>query len=782
MNRPVYRGAAFAATARVLLVVAALFASGCGGGNNVETVTGEGGDDGSGDATSDGGDGSTVPPPDAGSDRSMSSDGGHDAADAAQDQSTTDAPSDRTAVDAPSDQSTTDAPGDQSTVDAPPETSGMDAPADVVTGCNAVTCPTGCCSGTTCTTPSTSACGTAGATCTACGSTADGCSALGTCTCGGGNACGSGQVCSGGQCVCDATSCPTGCCQGNICQPGTDPNACGAAGGTCAMCPTGETCGNGSCSGCNASSCPNGCCSGSTCTMPSSMACGTAGATCTNCGSKADGCSASGTCSCGGGAACGSGQACSGGKCVCDAASCPTGCCSGNTCTTPSAMACGTGGASCTSCGTTGDGCSMTGSCTCGGGAACGTGQACSGGKCVCDAASCPSGCCQGNTCQPGNTTAACGASGGTCQMCATGDTCTTGMCVAPPPVCGDGILETGEQCDDGNLVNLDGCNSTCNFEQVTRATRIVLQWAHDTFCTKDVLLEAIKDPFLANVHSTLQGDLDTDVTNGTDNLVLEYFAITDLTGQAGTASVGSYNATLTNAYTGTFTGNSDLDWWYTLDTTTAGGTPLFTPNSKESAGTFAGGVLSASGGHVLVSAFGTSLLDLASIKLQLPIASPATKPTASTGAPPGHLASEHVASTLTSFNTAGLTNTSPTGLLCGNTTAASLAGTAVPPQLQTNCTQNFGATNNMLDVFVEGCTANIVGTIISPVQPDQVNPDAPAAGAGGNYTFQLTGNHVTGCKDKNGTAVTPYTNCLAPAAYSTYLKFAADRVILKHP
>ena len=36
-----------------------------------------------------------------------------------------------------------------------------------------------------------------------------------------------------------------------------------------------------------------------------------------------------------------------------------------------------------------------------------------------------------------------------------------------PPPlvVCGDGIVEDGEQCDDGNTVDGDGCSSTCTIE-----------------------------------------------------------------------------------------------------------------------------------------------------------------------------------------------------------------------------------------------------------------------------------------------------------------------------
>ena len=36
-----------------------------------------------------------------------------------------------------------------------------------------------------------------------------------------------------------------------------------------------------------------------------------------------------------------------------------------------------------------------------------------------------------------------------------------------PPtgPVCGNGTIETGETCDDGNTINNDGCNSVCAIE-----------------------------------------------------------------------------------------------------------------------------------------------------------------------------------------------------------------------------------------------------------------------------------------------------------------------------
>ncbi len=33
---------------------------------------------------------------------------------------------------------------------------------------------------------------------------------------------------------------------------------------------------------------------------------------------------------------------------------------------------------------------------------------------------------------------------------------------IPPPPVCGDGRIQSPEQCDDGNTVDTDGCTSLC--------------------------------------------------------------------------------------------------------------------------------------------------------------------------------------------------------------------------------------------------------------------------------------------------------------------------------
>ena len=40
------------------------------------------------------------------------------------------------------------------------------------------------------------------------------------------------------------------------------------------------------------------------------------------------------------------------------------------------------------------------------------------------------------------------------------------GLSRAADPVCGNGVIEAGETCDDGNAIGGDGCTSTCSVEQ----------------------------------------------------------------------------------------------------------------------------------------------------------------------------------------------------------------------------------------------------------------------------------------------------------------------------
>jgi cysteine-rich repeat protein len=42
------------------------------------------------------------------------------------------------------------------------------------------------------------------------------------------------------------------------------------------------------------------------------------------------------------------------------------------------------------------------------------------------------------------------------------------GHCQSPQPACGNGVVETGEECDDANTAAGDGCSDTCHFDDNT--------------------------------------------------------------------------------------------------------------------------------------------------------------------------------------------------------------------------------------------------------------------------------------------------------------------------
>jgi len=59
-----------------------------------------------------------------------------------------------------------------------------------------------------------------------------------------------------------------------------------------------------------------------------------------------------------------------------------------------------------------------------------------------------------------GGETASSGSTTGT----SSGDGGTSGAddIATPPPVCGDGVIDQGEACDDGNVVDTDACSEDC--------------------------------------------------------------------------------------------------------------------------------------------------------------------------------------------------------------------------------------------------------------------------------------------------------------------------------
>ncbi len=53
---------------------------------------------------------------------------------------------------------------------------------------------------------------------------------------------------------------------------------------------------------------------------------------------------------------------------------------------------------------------------------------------------------------------------------------------------CGDQILDAGEQCDDGNTINGDGCSSECQFQQLQQCSQSVCEdCAGAAFCAREI-------------------------------------------------------------------------------------------------------------------------------------------------------------------------------------------------------------------------------------------------------------------------------------------------------
>ena len=341
--------------------------------------------------------------------------------------------------------------------------------------------------------------------------------------------------------------------------------------------------------------------------------------------------------------------------------------------------------------------------------------------------------------------------------------------------VCGDGVRSGNEQCDDGNRANLDGCDSSCRFEQEQRATAVQMVWGTDAYCTANALGSAIG----SNAQAPLQNQINSAVAAGGLTLAFQVLGLSDPTG---TNATGIKLGALTGSPAAApplhhYDGTKDLDWWYTPQPSDidANRLPIAQLPARISSKTLNAGP----GNMNLTFVLGGGPVQLAGSNVRLRASvGDATAPTQSTAATPGHTPGEHLDRAVISFSSLG------NGELCGNISAASLAATPAPASLQSGgsnaCDEGYTPANDMLDVLVSGCSKAFgFITIIAPTQPDQVDASMPPAGGGGPYHLVASGGKAGACRDKQGTAVS-LANCLKAAAYSSALTFAANRVIFK--
>lgn len=405
-------------------------------------------------------------------------------------------------------------------------------------------------------------------------------------------------------------------------------------------------------------------------------------------------------------------------------------------------------------------------------GTVCQVGQTCFAG--ACGSASCVPGqvTCGGRCSDVSTDPKNCGACG---KVCGGGQSCRNGLCATTTSaVCGNGIRESGEQCDDGNTSNLDGCSSSCRFEQNQRINWLQLVGTTDSFCARNRLgSQSLSAVALAQINNPLHAD----IAAGTATGIFTFTGLTDLSGTTAQSSIqlGMVGG-MPVAGTG-YSGASDLDWWYTVDPTTVSVSrvPLAQVSASIAARTLTAGPATI---HLPLSFLkGPATLPLTNATLSISIVAASVPMMSSSGSPPGHLTAENLDPAIQSF--AGMGQPTDAGKLCGVVTAASLAAIPIPasfyqgatPCVNVTGSATYSAINSLLDVLVSGCkVAEGVVVVVSPLQPDTVDPNAPGAG-GGPQMLVPNANHVVGCSE---------AGCLARDAYSVYFQFTTDRVIIK--
>ncbi|MGH7294316.1 MAG: DUF4215 domain-containing protein [Polyangiaceae bacterium] len=352
---------------------------------------------------------------------------------------------------------------------------------------------------------------------------------------------------------------------------------------------------------------------------------------------------------------------------------------------------------------------------------------------------------------------------------CGDGQVCKGGACTSPG--CGNGTVDPGEECDDGNNLDLDGCDSKCNYEVVVRMTSIAIQGsAAPSFCspaTNRLGAQSLTSTAISSLNKSLAGSIDA----GTDNVETQFLGLSDLTGASSTTplTVGLLNGT-TDPAKGTWPNQSQIDWWFlAAATTVSNGLPASTFAATLSARQLTAGPSDI--GITLVLGGTPAVLEMRDAHIAATLDG---TPAPDVPAPPP----AKLATGLTVFQQ--MTGSGANQGLCGNITVESLAQIPIPMELgqgggATACTAACSnskaytycgqgnpvgpSCNSLLDALVGGCKAVLCVGVITPQQPDVPAGSSVTSlslGAGN----KVPASQTTGDKD----------------AYSSYLTFAGNR------
>jgi cysteine-rich repeat protein len=333
---------------------------------------------------------------------------------------------------------------------------------------------------------------------------------------------------------------------------------------------------------------------------------------------------------------------------------------------------------------------------------------------------------------------------------------------------CGNGIVEGTEQCDDGNLLDLDGCDSSCNYEIVTRITSFsIQQTAGPAFCVPAVNSVGTQ-VFTGAAINQLNPTIQSLITNGTMNTMFQFLGLADPTGQnASGFTIGILGAAPDPAKGAWPAAGNPEDWWFLGD---PAGLAMGLPSSRLANGVTVAGALTAGPGSVTVPLFTGATMNHAMIAATISV-QPAPNPPA---LPPAQLAPG-----FTVFQTISALGAAQG--ICGNLTVDSLASIPVPDGFATGGQAACGACpgsstytscgggpvgptcNSLLDVMVGGC--KVFGCFTAAANPTQ--PDVPAVSGGTIRTLTpVAATHKVPTSQTQGNL----------DAYSIYLNFEANR------